>query len=855
MNKMLSYIRRIIVNLFWLLPLLIVISIWVGFRWNISDINDFTSSNYGQLLDISALKKLEVLPCLTLVFSIYLIGGIIIKIVAYKKTFPHKRIKGLRSFVIFCLRLPRQLFIPLTAYWMLLFWSIGWGLYICALWSNYSSDGNLAEILGYAAMASLDMFLLDINGNILDNIGKSIDGFNASVIKGGIIITSIFAAFSSFAIVIKLFLNRLISTLHASKAGIDDNHNHIYIFWGINSKSIALANSIKKHDSRNYIIYIEPLDSESDEIDGVANIVNYVSPSKSKIESIDLDERTLYLYSTADLTEVKTDENLWSHIGLDQADRLFKELSVFTPQKMSDDNKNRSGADDIVRNQIHIFFISEDRDTNISNAISTVENFIILSGNNVGFKDIEKTIYCQTRRDSVTSVIEDSRTNLNNNIEVVVIDESVLAIERIKEDIDLHPVNFVDIELKEKRNICTVKNELTSLIIGFGETGRDSFRFLYEFGAFLSPNHDMSIRSAFHCHVVDSKMSELEAHFKKNTPAIFQQDNPATVDFYEASDKSSIFYNLLESISSKLNFIVVAAGDDETNITIAVNVLKYIRRTRENLDKLVILVRAYNQDSFSHLNGIANHYNRVLKKEAKGHTIFKIFGQVEEIFTYDNIIANTFKRKAINFYEAYDSAYVLTEEGISYGGERTSWQKRRKDALASNKLCDIEDLRRKESQDFSNAWHALTKLHIIDAVLAEYCGNTFDICHAKLLAEKMFNQDGDIPVREIHPTEITYPKLDHQFEENFKSIISILMTNLAKTEHLRWVAAHESLGYVFGERIDTITKRKISKDIIHKWHSCMVPWERLELLPASSTRLYDYLVIETTLKLLENENQ
>lgn len=854
MKKLWSDIERWGINLFWIIPLLIVISIIAGSFFNISSLYKFESSYFGELCYIRNLLKLEVLPFTSFIFSLYLIIKASLKGYKYRNSLPKKSfngfkpIKRLRNFIISYLSLPKRIFIPWVAYWMLLFWSIGWGLYIIALWSNYGDDGNLAEVLGYSAMASLDMFLFDINGNILDNIGDSIDGFNSSVIKGCIIITAIFAAFSSLSIVIKLFLNRLLSSIDVSKAHIDDQHNHIYVFWGINDKTKTLANSIKKNDDRCYIIYVEKIDSESNETDGVANIVNFVSPNKSKIGPTELDERSLCLYATADLTEVKSDENLWYHIGLEQAERLFKELSEFKPNIESPKENLTREEHYNAKNRIHIFFISDDRDKNISDGLCIVKNFTILSEANESFKNVEKVIYCQTRRDSVTSIIEDSRTNIDNHVEVRVIDESVLSVEGLKENIDFHPINFVDIEINDKKNIGTVKNPFTSLIIGFGESGRDSLRFLYEFGAFLSPTPDVSIRSAFNSFVVDPKMSELGAHFKANNPALFKQNSDVNISFYDSNDKSSTFYRILDNIASSVNYIVVAVGDDETNITVAVNVLKYIRRTRENLDKLVILVRAYNQDSFSHLNGIADHYNKVLKKEAKGHTIFKIFGQLDEIFTYDKIVANSFKRRAIEFYESYDSAYVLTEEGQSYGGKKTSWQERRKKALSSNKMSDIDDLRRKESQDYSNAWHALTKLKIIDAVLTEYCGNTRDIRIAKLLSDRMFCQDYDVSIREMSPTEISYPKLDYQFEENFKSIISILMTNLAKTEHLRWIAAHEALGYIYG-----VKKDRITKDTIHKWHSCMVPWEALDLMPASYTRLYDYLVIETTLKLLGND--
>ena len=189
MNRLSSYIRRMLINFFWILPLLIVLSICVGFIFNVNSPDKLCSSIGGQLCDITYLLKLEILPFITLLFCVYWIIRTRKTIKSYRRTLPNttKETGILRLFISY-LRLPRRIFIPSIGYWMLCFWSIGWGLYICALWSNYYSDGNIAEILGYSAMASLDLFLLDINGNILDGIGKSIDGFNSAVIKGGIII-------------------------------------------------------------------------------------------------------------------------------------------------------------------------------------------------------------------------------------------------------------------------------------------------------------------------------------------------------------------------------------------------------------------------------------------------------------------------------------------------------------------------------------------------------------------------------------------------------------------------------------------------------------------------------------------
>lgn len=865
---------------FILIPVVIILCIIIGCFWNVVPPANFTSSVHDhsvlEFKENIAFWKLLIPSFSVLAFSGYLIISQYIKIRKYRKKHYLSVSKSKNPFkyiinpLLRAITLPKRLFIPQLAYIMLLVWSLGWALYICALWTSGNSNSNVAEILGYSAMASLDLFLLDINGNILDGTKQIAGGIDVMLLKGMITLVAIVAAFCSFALVIKLFVRRLVSTYHANRIQIKNNkNNHIYIFFGLNDKSRNLAKSIKRNDpKRGLIIFLDYNEIEEGDTDGLNNLIQQVSPSSGILPEDILNEHVIYLTATAELKDVDGDSEIFNSLGLEEIDNLLKTLSRNTPHKRNKENGECESEKEII-NQLHIFFISDNRDANEFNTKNIAEALNKMSENDISFKNnIQKKIYCQTRRDAVTSIIEDSRTNLDNDLEVIVLDESILSIERLKENVEFHPVSFVDIEVDDKQNIGTVKSEFTSLIVGFGETGRDALRFLYEYSSFLKLGATKSERSTFKCHAIDSVMSKLAPHFKANHPAIFQHPNgerkaDELVVLQEATDKSIDFYNLLDDIADKLNYVVVAVGDDETNITVAVNILKYIRIKRADISNLKILVRAYGKDTFSHLTGIANHYNSVLKDETKGKEIFHIFGQLEELFTYENIVANSFKSRAIDYYDSYDEAYVLTEEGQSYGGKRTSWQDRRKKALSKNKLSEVEDLRRKESQDLSNAWHSLTKLLIIKKILNKYCGNTHEKNSIELLVSKMFQSEVKIPMRKISPTDISYPNLDMEFGDNFQSIISILMTNLAKTEHLRWIAAHETLGYKYHEKLiiklPDNKQKEITKDIIHKWHTCMTTWENLDLMPGSSVRLYDYLVVETSLRLhlkdIQNNNK
>ena len=95
-------------------------------------------------------------------------------------------------------------------------------------------------------------------------------------------------------------------------------------------------------------------------------------------------------------------------------------------------------------------------------------------------------------------------------------------------------------------------------------------------------------------------------------------------------------------------------------------------------------------------------------------------------------------------------------------------------------------------------------------------------------------------------------KLLNQREKKIEDLeYEILVTNMAKLEHLRWNAAHEMLGYTGNPNLKGC-------DETTKEHNCLVSWEQLiEKWKMSGYdiwseyRQYDYTVVDTTIKLYE----
>jgi hypothetical protein len=79
-----------------------------------------------------------------------------------------------------------------------------------------------------------------------------------------------------------------------------------------------------------------------------------------------------------------------------------------------------------------------------------------------------------------------------------------------------------------------------------------------------------------------------------------------------------------------------------------------------------------------------------------------------------------------------------------------------------------------------------------------------------------------------------------------------LLENLGKTEHLRWCAFHETMGFrrmppeIYASRKAQYEKEKaetgrgkirIGKDLDHRLHACLIPWDDLDELSASENAI------------------
>ena len=695
--------------------------------------------------------------------------------------------------------------LQLLAIMMIWIWSCGWVLYFVVI--EIANNPHLGtELLFRSALCSLMLFAGNVDSTLLSEVG------NYELLKGLISCVGLAAIVCTATLILNLVLSRVMAYLHLKHIQISDERNHLYLFFGLNDASKLLADSIYDRDSQSVVIYVENniVDKlrQEENTEGWKSIVSMFSFRRKVFSDIPKDSRHSLALANCDVCSLeKETTDVLGNIGLTVIKRLLNKLV------------------NVQKGELHVFFLSEDKDTNARATCILAKDEMI---NNPNFQTV---IYCHARRNGVNRIIEDLGLKEELNTIVKILDSSYLAMESLKRDVKNHPVSFVNIKTLHDDNPGTVSSPFVSLIMGFGETGQEAVKFLYEYGAFVNEKATAhhSFRSPFVCHIVDKEMKTLEGPFMADIPGVnckkSTQEGEQLINFYSYDYRSDEFFTkVLAPIADTLNYVVVAIGDDELNMTVAVEILRYVRKRRNNLDNFCIYVRAYEKGTFKYLNDIAKHYNLRLRKD-ENDNISKIilFGQNEQIYTYDLVVKDKYQEEAKQYYDTYRKLQLDPDN------DKLTWEERHNNTMNNKKITKWErmsKIKRKESQDRSNALHAQTKMLILEKAVGTE--NMKDFAHKALgqRTKKGFN--------------IVYPQL--------LDAENRLMLNLAMCEHLRWNAAHEMLGYVNN------TSDNHGCDELKRSHNCLKPWQELDKESQAVTyidnyKLFDFGVVETTFKL------
>lgn len=642
-----------------------------------------------------------------------------------------------------------------------LIWVCGVILYMVGFNEHGSAASNVALLLR-SSLSSMEMFvshsdLIEVNEKFHDN----------PTYMALFALTHFCAVAISAIFILRLFGFRLVSWVKVMKAYICSwlplNCNY-YVMFGVNSNTLMLANSIhkKRKEEKQRIIFINMPEKGHSHAATRFSFSHFFHSDSNGIDKYleDIEMMGALLFNSSR----SFDNPILKH-SIDDVFKVFQALDFSWIVRIPLQNLLRNSATRKNKkfngSNVEFFFLSDEEKDNLI-AVTVLQK---IQKKQIDYKNFSFNCYCHARKS------QNNAAMLNEGalaFKVHIIDTSNLAVLDLKRDNRYHPVNFVE----KDTNTGTVKSAFTGMVIGFGETGRDAFRFLYEFSSFTKDNQGNP--GAKKIHVIDKDIDELKADFLTEAPAL---RNKSEIDWWNGqSTHSAVFWDKLKTIIQDLNYIVISIKDDEEAVGIATSIFEYAYRYRDNLNRFKIFVRLRNsmREDF-------------LRKHKEFFNVIVPFGSVMDAFSYETINKDVLEKAAKRFKYRYDILYGAKFDAIENGNEEEyadeAWLKRRKVYLE-----ETDAVKRKESeikiwyqeeQDRSNVWHIYTKIALV-------------------------NED-------ITPESL-------QLDSNKQ-----LLQNLSDCEHLRWNAKMELLGFEPATSEDIKKEEEKSKDKQRD------PWRSLKL--------------------------
>ena len=655
-----------------------------------------------------------------------------------------------------------------------------------------------------SVICSLELFMLNVDGNIYDHLNQY------PALKGWISVQTVLSFSCTVAVLLGLVYSRLSAYLRLSYGThIGHSHSHLYLFFGNNHPSQLLARDIMRKDPKAVVVIIDEANVSEDDNDEWSGIVGLMAHKRKVFMEAQKMGAKLAIASQQfddiddDIT-TRPDFDAFGYLGLTKIRQLIQRLHA-TPDP-----------------QLHVFFMGDDEELNIRNIIALAKDSTI--SRIAADRRVKHRVYCHARYNGPNRVIQD--VALNKHISLKIVDSSHMAVELLKMDSECHPVRVVKFS---DSNPATVSSPLKALIVGFGEVGRDAFRFLYEFGSFpgdKSTDAD-AVKSPVEYVIADKNLADIQGTLKASMPGVFYNGASRDIIRMEAVDYNSDRFNagvLSDDFLAGLNYVVISIGDNDEAIALATRIFNRVRRLREDLSDLRIFVRCTDDNKVEAIRKVADHYNFGYGKGTDNIPVIRIFGQPGLTYTYDLVVSDRLTGIARKFHEEYRRL----------SGEGKSWDERHSEMTDTGvpHIDKLRKLRRQESQDMANAFHCATKTYILRRAMgAEVDWQSFCL--------RYFSADGTAKVTGSR-TAIRYPDLSPA--ENR------IILRLAMLEHLRWNAAHELLGYRFNEHGTCCDERTMM-------HNCLCPWNRLDAKSDEVTgwdcdyKRYDFCVVDTSIAL------
>ncbi len=645
---------------------------------------------------------------------------------------------------------------------------LGMLLYGYAYWSE--TRGNLLILVPRIMVSSLRMFvssssLLDVKSSIRDSM----------VFMSIFTIVHFSAVLISAMVILKVLGYRIESYIRMKLRKVTER---TLVFWGVNENSLMLAESISEKSGTS-VIFVDIPSSDNDDDNLLHGVFNDNNISRDHICRL---------------------ENAGSFLV--RAKCGFGELNVKRNEKEGRDIYSLMGIRSIrkfVRNaaDVSFYFLSDCENENLDNLMAIVKFF---GADKVDDLPLSR-IFCHARRNSLNNIIG------RISDKICFMDSSSLSVLQLQKSVKYQPAAFVDID----NDTAVVKSAFNALVVGFGETGRDAFKFLYEFSAFPDADGNPAPRTI---NVVDARLSGMKPVFLQTAPAL---EGRRDIEWWEdMSIHSQSFWDRFRTILNSLNYTVITLNDDKTASDFAARLYEAAYRYRADMKNFRIFVKIREQESADKLIQVTNYYSKKSNREDRGENVIVPFGTSKSLFNarvFDKEIIDVEAKKfSSQYYELYRSISEKLDAASAPAPVGT--------AKDYKKYSDYQ-------QDVSNVRHVYTKRLL--AGVYDDKGKINDERQEYL--RHISERHGDTYPNALPASPAAYTFMD----------------NMGRCEHLRWNAKMELLGFV--QRPYNPSTEYPERDYDRKNHECIVSCQELDSKAKfRATKIYDWAVVELTFR-------
>lgn len=613
----------------------------------------------------------------------------------------------------------------------------------------------------------------------------------------------------------------------------------LYVFFDLSPESVTLARSIHAEARKPHrIVFVRtPIEESHHERFSFSHLLNLANSQNGMTEDIiSMDALLAYSRTRVSIHDQDSTLNAWAkETGLTALCRFISKRA-----------RNR-----------FFFALSPDEENNVNTAITLRKLFPPGDRGEQENQDNDSgkiayqhnaEVYCRAKQSSITEFLSNER--------IKIVDSASLSIEEMRGKVLYQPVRY----MKPDSNLGIATKPFKAMVIGFGDTGREAFKFLYEYSAMVCAQE---VRVPFECFIIDPKGEALSKELLSSCPGL--AGDKACIHF--RNGRIEDFISEVEVLIRELDYIVVCTNSGAENLSLGMRLLDLAYRHRDADRLLSVFTGLYEKAEYEKATDIARCYREdVTKGEQTCLFRFELipFGKREALFSYRSIVQEETIKEAQAFHYEYNKTRLYAHKEPRANSPEKEWEDRVEACLA-NGLSGKAKLIQQEMQDIANARHMLTKMMLM-GIIREV--------PASVSTCKM--PDGKVKVKEVKPARTETDsdrqddicqvltrlmqriqeevgKVEDKEQRGFDSFSIIqqvlsaeenrkykpLLQNIARCEHLRWVASNIMLGYTANE-----DKEHNGKDYIRKTHACMVSCDELEKYQAlKATVIYDYNTI------------